>query len=113
MQHWELLINIMQDKEENEATRDDAIIDLYKYNNEFVIKALIKEALDDSNADMIRASCGETLGQIWIENNIIDFEILLKLNGSALSEVLEQIKYRRKEWYIEYMKLIEEDYNFI
>ncbi|MRN56933.1 hypothetical protein [Paenibacillus monticola] len=113
MQQWELLINIMQDKDENDAIRDDAIIDLYKFNNECVIKALIKESLDENNNDMLRASCGETLGQIWIENDNIDFETLIKLKGNTLDEVIGQIKHNREDWYKHYLSIINEDCNFI
>ncbi|WP_256761272.1 hypothetical protein [Cohnella sp. WQ 127256] len=107
MEKWEQLISIMQDKEARDDERDDAIIDLYEFNNDIVINALLEEALDDKNENTLRASCGETLAQIWINNSDIDFSKLIKLRGSALNEVLSQIKHSRKDWYFEYMKLIE------
>jgi hypothetical protein len=55
---------------------------------------------------LIRASCGETLAEIWITNNQFDLDSLLKLIDVAKSEALGLIKSKKPNWYEEYLKRV-------
>ncbi|OGX78160.1 hypothetical protein A6395_13585 [Exiguobacterium sp. SH31] len=92
------LIGILVDKTANDAERDDAAIDLgFISNNEAIEIALLTVANDEGTDEMIRASCGESLAQIWIENNVLNLKNISLLTGIAFFEALEIFKKKNSE----------------
>lgn len=83
------LISILEDQNASVADRDDAAIDLGKHDEKEVEDALVRVAisLGDSN-DIIVASCGESLGEIWKRKNKYDASIEEKLPIQAVAELI-------------------------
>lgn len=65
----------------------------------------MKVANDASFDDMIRASAGESLADIWIRRTIIDYNQLGSLTEIALKEALALIKSKRTDWYTTFLEL--------
>lgn len=84
---------------------DDAVMDLSKFDDEEVIQILMKVANDASFDQMIRASAGESLADIWIRRSIIDYRQLGNLTEIALKEALAMIKSKRADWYTTFSEL--------
>lgn len=98
MYHPLALIEILLDKTASDAERDDAAIDLgYISEDEDVEAALLTVANDEEADEMIRASCGESLAQIWIPHNQVSREKLSLLMGVALEEAMSMIKSENME----------------
>ncbi|QKS71219.1 hypothetical protein FLK61_31400 [Paenalkalicoccus suaedae] len=82
-----MLISILLDSDISDAERDDAAIDLgFISNDDQVEKALLQVANDNHTDDMIKASCGESLAQIWLNEKIVDGEKIYLLKGIAFEE---------------------------
>lgn len=97
----EKLLEILLDKTARDDERDDAAIDLGRYD---VKNTLFHFANDLKEDEMLRASCGKSLAEIWIRNNHCDIDNLLKLQDIAKIEALEKIKADKPTWYQEYLK---------
>lgn len=86
----------------SDAERDDAAIDLgFVLNDETVEVALLTVANDEATDEMIRASCGESLAQIWIAHNQVSREKLTLLTGIAMDEAMAVIKKENMECRVE------------
>jgi HEAT repeat protein len=59
------LIRVLQDKFIDLGVRDDAAMDLGAYNEPRVLEALIQTATDLEEHEMILASCGTSVMEIW------------------------------------------------
>lgn len=93
MEQTNALIKILLDKSINDADRDDAAIDLgFFTDDESVEFSLLIVANDQETHEMIRASCGESLAQIWLAQKQVSFEKIGLLNGVALEEALALIE---------------------
>jgi hypothetical protein len=102
----ERLIEILTDPTASDAEKDDAVIELgQNFQDEETVDILIKVANDSDCDEMIKASCGESIGQIWLSTQQISYDKLSYLNGIALSEVLSLIKTQRPDWYETYLKM--------
>ncbi|GAB6992346.1 hypothetical protein [Paenibacillus pini] len=100
------LFEILLDSSSNDAEKDDAVIELgINFQDEETVDFLIKVSNDSNFDEMIVASCGESLGQIWLRTQRIDYEKLTCLRGIALSEALSLIKAKRPDWYKTYLDL--------
>ncbi|MNN07735.1 hypothetical protein D3C81_1205660 [compost metagenome] len=100
-----MLIEILLDPISSEADKDDAAIELGNhFDDEETIDALIKVSNSGDIDEMIVASCGESLGQIWLRKAQVDFEKLACLSGIALTEALSLIKQQRPDWYEKYIE---------
>lgn len=87
------LINILLDTTIDEAVRDDAAIDLGLIsNNEIIEAALLSIVNDQKTEEMIRASCGESLAQIWLSNHNFKCNKINLLDGVAFEEAIALIK---------------------
>lgn len=87
------LVEILLDDTASDAERDDAAIDLgFISNDQLVQTALLTIANNVDIDEMIRASCGESLAQIWIKNNEFHLTNLFLLTGIAFFEALERFK---------------------
>jgi hypothetical protein len=101
-----LLIEILLDPTSSDSEKDDAVINLgNNFEDEETINLLIKVSNSMEFNEMIAASCGESLGQIWLRKGRINFEKLSRLKGSALNEALSLIKAQRIDWYEEYIEM--------
>ncbi len=93
----------------NDASRDDeiddAVMDLSKFDDDDVIQILMEVANDASFDNMIRASAGESLADIWIRKSIVDYKQLASLTEIALKEALALIKSKRADWYTTFSEL--------
>jgi len=98
MKKWEMLIEILIDERASDAERDDAAIDLSEYNNETVIKALVITANHDLTDEMIKASCGESLAMILVQNDRFEKKIYKQLKGIAKIEFESYIRLKRSDW---------------
>jgi chromosome segregation ATPase len=100
------LFEILLDPSSNDAEKDDAVIELgINFQDEETVDMLIKVSNDNNYDEMIAASCGESLGHIWLTTQQINYEKLSYLKGIALSEVLSLIKVQRPDWYKTYLEL--------
>ena len=100
----EKLLEILSDKSARDDERDDAAIDLGCFDGNDVKNVLFQVANDLRENEMIRASCGESLAQIWIRNNYYDIDYLLILQDIAKVEALAIIKADKPTWYQEYLE---------
>ncbi|WP_051507141.1 hypothetical protein [Saccharibacillus sacchari] len=98
MEKWEKLIEILLDEKASDAERDDAAMDLSKYNDKTVIKTLVIAANDDLTDEMIKASCGESLAMIFVQSDQFEKEIYKQLKGIAKMEFERYIHLKRDDW---------------
>ncbi|MCM3625756.1 hypothetical protein M3194_00080 [Paenibacillus glycanilyticus] len=101
----EKLIEVIYNDTSRDDEIDDAVMDISKFDDDDVIHILMKLANEASFDDMIRASAGESLADIWIRRSIIDFKQLGSLTGIALKEALGLIKSKRSDWYTTFSEL--------
>lgn len=100
------LLEILADPSASEAEKDDAVIELgNSFQDDETVDILIKVSKETNCDEMIAASCGESIGQIWIATQQISYEKLSHLKGITLTEVLSLIKAQRPDWYETYMEL--------
>lgn len=97
-----LLIQTLLDRNANDADKDDCAIYLAEFDDNDVIEILYKVANDLNVEWIVRASCGESLAEIWIRKQEIDYNLLVSLKDVALDEALALIKYHRPDWYDKY-----------
>ena len=101
-----ILIEILLDSTSSDAEKDDAVIEIgNNFEDEETIDVLIKVSNSMKTNDMIVASCGESLGHIWLRTKEINYEKLSYLKGIALNEALSLIKEQRLDWYEKFMEL--------
>ena len=82
----EKLIQLLLDEQVDDATRDDCAIDLSEFIDDEVVIALISVANNLKDEEMVRESCGESLAEIWIKKNQINYDVLNNLQEPARSE---------------------------
>jgi hypothetical protein len=82
------LIEILLDPSARADERDDAAIDLSGYDDESVESALALVACDLSVPEIVRASCGESLAEIWIRRGSVNHRLLQELSGASKMEAL-------------------------
>ncbi|WP_214762184.1 MULTISPECIES: hypothetical protein [Exiguobacterium] len=102
MNHTLALIEILLDKTASDTERDDAAIDLGNVSDDKKVEvALLTVANDEGTDEMIRASCGESLAQIWITHNQVSREKIVLLTGIAMDEAMALIKNENLEYMLE------------
>ncbi|MFD1178410.1 hypothetical protein ACFQ3W_19215 [Paenibacillus puldeungensis] len=100
----ESLLEILFDPTSSDAEKDDAVIELgSSYQDDETVDILIKVSNDRNYDEMIDASCGESIAQIWLIHQRIDFKRLASLKGITLIEALSLIKAKRPDWYSTYL----------
>jgi hypothetical protein len=67
--------------------RDDAAIDLANFDDTYALNALILVASSTKEPEMLLASCGESIGEIWKRRGIRDNDILEKITPTAKREI--------------------------
>ena len=102
----ERLLEILADPTASDAEKDDAVIELGEnFQDDETVDILIKVSNESNCDEMIKASCGESIGQIWLSTQQISYDKLSNLNGIALTEVLSLIKAKRPDWYETYLEM--------
>jgi len=81
------LIRLLMDKSARIDERDDAAIDLIESNSGEALAALINVAAREGEPEILQASCGEAIGEIWIKRNVIDIDAYEKLNSATQLEI--------------------------
>ncbi|MEK4044151.1 hypothetical protein NSU18_10840 [Paenibacillus sp. FSL H8-0048] len=100
------LFQILVDPSASDAEKDDAVIELGEnFQDDETVEFLINVSNESDCNEMIAGSCGESIGQIWLTIQRINYDMLSQLKGIALKEVLSLIKAQRPEWYRIYLEL--------
>lgn len=94
----DLLINVLLDSAAREDERDDAAMDLGKFNDNRALKALLKVASNPNECETILDSCGESIGEILVKQEKYDFALLNKLAPTAKDAAYSFIKAAKPEW---------------
>lgn len=92
------LVEVLLDPEARPDERDDAAMDLGSSDDQAALDALIKAASDVRVPEMVKASCGESLAEIWLRTNNFDRRAFASLNGVALAEAKALIQARAPYW---------------
>ena len=94
----ELLISILLDSNAREDERHDAAMDIGDYDDDRVVKALIKIASNPQENRIIRDACGESIAQIWIHRNNFNNRAYQKLQPDAQHIAKMYIYANKPEW---------------
>ncbi|MEM7594963.1 MAG: hypothetical protein AAF383_26280 [Cyanobacteria bacterium P01_A01_bin.83] len=92
------LIAILQDRSISWAERDDAAIDLANFDLDFVLSALVEIAQDQTEDELILASCGESIAEILLRRNLRHVELIQQLSIPARNEAKALIKVKSPNW---------------
>ena len=92
------LITVLLDNSARDDERDDAAMDLSRYGSHETIEALIRVANDENNPEIVRASCGESLAEIWLRKNEFQVKELIRLKGVANKEATALLQAKKPEW---------------
>lgn len=89
----EKLFRILVDPKASDAEKDDAVIELGEnFQDDETVEFLINVSNESNCDEMIAGSCGESIGQIWLATQTINYDILSQLKGISLQEALSIIK---------------------
>ena len=98
MKQPQCLIEVLLDVTASEAERDDAAMDLAAYDEPAVEEALIRVGADLSTPNVVAASCGESLAEIWLRKKQLNLYALKRLQGEACHEAIGLIRVREPSW---------------
>ncbi|MCG7377843.1 hypothetical protein MH215_12635 [Paenibacillus sp. ACRSA] len=102
----ERLLEILRDPKASDAEKDDAVIELGEnFQDAETVDMLIKISNESNYDEMIKASCGESIGQIWLSTQHISYEQLSELKGIAFTEAISLIKAQRPDWYETFLNM--------
>ncbi len=86
------LVEVLLDRTAMIHERDDAAMDLWKYDDQFVIDALLEIGKDTSEDPTILDSCGDSLASIWIRNKNFNREQFYLLSKPAKNALIRLFK---------------------
>jgi len=92
------LISLLFDTTATISEQDDAAMYLSEFPEANVVTALIAKSRDLNEDKIILNSCGESLGSIWVQQNIFDQEIFHSLSRTARHGVYFVVKSIKPEW---------------
>lgn len=93
------LIKILLDKNEEIGARDDAAIDLRKYDDPLAFEALLKIATTpDKDEEFLADVCGESIAKILLRTNHFDPKYLEQMTPAARNEAIAVIAENKPEW---------------
>lgn len=81
------LISVLCDKSARLDERDDAAIDLGRFDEPEALAALVAAATDATEDNLIVGKAGESIGEIWQRTGRLDLGLLERLLPSAQREV--------------------------
>ncbi len=93
-----LLVNVLLDEAAREDERDDAAMDLGKFNDQRALTALLKVASNPNENEMILDSCGESIGNILVKREKQEMVVLDFLTPIAKDSAYFFIKGIHPEW---------------
>lgn len=96
------LIEIIFDDQASITEKDDAVIYLGEFSEEKAVNALLLKSKDFLENEMILNSCGESIGQIWVNENFFDQKIYRSLDGIVRYGIYVVIKSQKPEWIVKY-----------
>lgn len=88
MRQLDGLISVLLDGAASIAERDDAAIDLSDFDE--ALPTLIEAARNPNEHDVIAASLGVAIGEIWERSGNFDLAVVRTLHPQALSELLQK-----------------------
>lgn len=86
------LIGVLLDPTARLDERDDAAIDLARFDAAEALAALISVARNPNEASLLLDSCCESIAEIWIRAGTLDEAVLDNLADSALSSAVGTLK---------------------
>ncbi|WP_059360116.1 hypothetical protein [Parachlamydia acanthamoebae] len=92
------LIKLLLDDTVSVAERDDAAMDLFEFDDNRALNALIQIAKKNEENPVVLNSCGESIASIWIRRNQFDSECYKNLNKIAQAGVKGVVEYFKPEW---------------
>jgi hypothetical protein len=92
------LIDVLLDSNATVSERDDAAMDLFEYDNNDALTALIKVAKNKDEDPIILNSCGESIGSIWVKSNNFDINCYDNLTKQAQVGINIVLRSDRPEW---------------
>ena len=92
------LLKVLLDPNVRVDERDDAAMDLGEADADRALEALVKVGSDPSTDETVLASCGESIGQIWVRRGTRSRESWDALQPAARSELQGYLKARRPDW---------------
>lgn len=92
------LVKILLDSNARIDERDDAAIDLGKYNDDRALNALLSIVLNPNSEPSIMDVCGESIAEIWLRRNYFDADLYQKMVPAARCEVYRHIEGVKPEW---------------
>lgn len=98
MSPTEQLIDVLLDPQARPDERDDAAIDLGRYAEASSLNALVSVANDKEAPEIVRASCGESIAEIWLSTDCFDKQTFGTLSGVALAEATAVIEAKAPHW---------------
>ena len=72
--------------------------DLGQSDSPEALGALLEVAADHNEDDLISASSGESIAEIWLRTGAFDAQALASIHGAARDEVLSRLTSERPEW---------------
>ncbi|NGX47521.1 MAG: hypothetical protein K1000chlam3_00896 [Chlamydiae bacterium] len=106
----DFLIELLFDAKASLTERDEAATELGEFFDPRVINALTLKSRDLKENELILNSCGESLGSIWVNQNLFNKEIFQTLSGTARHGIYFVVKSAKSEWVKKY-KLNEEKFS--
>lgn len=98
MNNLDLLIQVLLDESASLADRDDAAIDLRRYDSIEALQALVSVASDPSTDPFILDVCGESIAAIWARKGNFSLKSFSSLLPIARYEAKEYLKIKKPEW---------------
>jgi len=86
MKQQDKLILVLLDESADEASRDDAAMDLGAFDDYSAEAALIQIASSPKTPEIVCASCGESLAEIWVRKKEVNSEAFRSLCSPAKAE---------------------------
>jgi HEAT repeat protein len=95
------LINVLFDNTAREDQRDDAAMDLGKFDDERALVALLRIASNPNEDETILDSCGTSIGEILTKKEKHNLSLLNNLAPCAKNSAYSFIKEVQPEWFDE------------
>lgn len=92
------LIEVLLDPNAGADERDDAACDLGESDSDRALDALLCVGADADVDETILASCGESIGQIWVRRGLRDRESWDALQSATRIELQAYLKVSQPDW---------------
>jgi len=91
------LVQVLLDINARIDERDDAAMDLGKYNDDRALNALLSIVLNPNSDPFILDVCGESIAEIWVSRNYFNLELYKRMAPPAQRELFNYIKGNKPE----------------